>query len=334
MSPCSLVGKKNCEGFQFVASRKKGFCERFSNSRIPRLPRGCVLKEEMQNTVCSKDIQLARRNAKRNRAATACARCKSAKVKCSDYRPCKNCAETEYSDFCLAGTSQSSAKRARTANHESICRPSSLGEVAEPFCPSLNSAGTEVIHRSNEILLESLQARSNQDFLQQNSNISTADFRISPSPSIQNLDLPFPDFLQDHPSPQVLSHRIAACSTGDGSGLPSYLSSLIGPSCYSGIASSCSIPPPPESCRQRHPDFAHSQGAPPHLAWPLSSPTPMAILPAPFARQALPAAAAPVVLPSLQSVRQSLGLIPFLMSPSAPTFFVPSSGLLSALKWP
>ena len=42
--------------------------------------------------VSSKDIQKARQNALRIRASVACFHCKSGKIKCSDYRPCKNCA--------------------------------------------------------------------------------------------------------------------------------------------------------------------------------------------------------------------------------------------------
>jgi hypothetical protein len=39
----------------------------------------------------SKEIQKARRSAKRTRTSVACARCKNAKIKCSEYRPCKQC---------------------------------------------------------------------------------------------------------------------------------------------------------------------------------------------------------------------------------------------------
>ena len=41
--------------------------------------------------VSSKDIQKARQMAKRKRSSVACSRCKMAKLKCSDYRPCKQC---------------------------------------------------------------------------------------------------------------------------------------------------------------------------------------------------------------------------------------------------
>ena len=43
------------------------------------------------SSVSSKDIQKARRMAKRTRSSIACASCKTAKSKCSDYRPCKHC---------------------------------------------------------------------------------------------------------------------------------------------------------------------------------------------------------------------------------------------------
>ena len=56
--------------------------------------------------------------AKRNRTAVACARCKSGKSKCSDYRPCKRCTKSKNScrelslDSVLAAASQSETKQA------------------------------------------------------------------------------------------------------------------------------------------------------------------------------------------------------------------------------
>jgi hypothetical protein len=44
--------------------------------------------------VSSKDLQKARQMAKRNRTSVACTRCKKAKSKCTDYRPCKKCVES------------------------------------------------------------------------------------------------------------------------------------------------------------------------------------------------------------------------------------------------
>ena len=49
----------------------------------------------MHPSVSSKAIQKARQMAKRNRTSVACGRCKSAKTKCSDYRPCKQCVESK-----------------------------------------------------------------------------------------------------------------------------------------------------------------------------------------------------------------------------------------------
>ena len=57
--------------------------------------------------VSSKDIQKARRLAKRTRAAVACVRCKWAKVKCNDYRPCKQC--TDSVNLCVDGSVQGTA---------------------------------------------------------------------------------------------------------------------------------------------------------------------------------------------------------------------------------
>jgi hypothetical protein len=43
----------------------------------------------------SQAIQKARRSAKRVRTFVACARCKTGKTKCSDYRPCKQCSNSK-----------------------------------------------------------------------------------------------------------------------------------------------------------------------------------------------------------------------------------------------
>ena len=65
------------------------------------------------HSVSSKEIQKARRTAKRTRSAVACARCKASKVKCNDYRPCKQC--TDSFNLChqvdLQGSSKKTIKR-------------------------------------------------------------------------------------------------------------------------------------------------------------------------------------------------------------------------------
>ena len=70
----------------------------------------------MHTTVSSKEIQKARRLAKRTRSAVACARCKASKVKCNDYRPCKQCFENLNS--CDNGPFQYSTKQEVTRKIE------------------------------------------------------------------------------------------------------------------------------------------------------------------------------------------------------------------------
>jgi hypothetical protein len=55
--------------------------------------------------VSTKDLQKARRHAKRKRVSVACTRCKSAKTKCSDYRPCSQCKKSFLADSCADGES-------------------------------------------------------------------------------------------------------------------------------------------------------------------------------------------------------------------------------------
>ena len=63
----------------------------------------------MHPAVSSKEIQKARQMAKRSRTAVACVRCKAAKSKCSDYRPCKQCVNSN-SRCAEASKSESTSK--------------------------------------------------------------------------------------------------------------------------------------------------------------------------------------------------------------------------------
>jgi hypothetical protein len=67
----------------------------------------------------SKDIQKARQSAKRTRAAIACARCKVGKLKCSDYRPCKRCLDSNNGESCTQGrmTKDSTAASSNQVQH-------------------------------------------------------------------------------------------------------------------------------------------------------------------------------------------------------------------------
>jgi hypothetical protein len=51
--------------------------------------------------ISSKDIQKARQNAKRKRTSVACAPCKAAKTKCSEYRPCQKCLKSDAQVGCV-----------------------------------------------------------------------------------------------------------------------------------------------------------------------------------------------------------------------------------------
>ena len=69
------------------------------------------------SVVSSKEIERVRRLAKRVRAAVACARCKSFKVKCNDYRPCKQCSDN--SSVCASGKMKIRGSTNQSLNHES-----------------------------------------------------------------------------------------------------------------------------------------------------------------------------------------------------------------------
>jgi hypothetical protein len=61
----------------------------------------------MTSGISTKDLQKARRNAVRKRASVACARCKAGKMKCSDYRPCKKCKDSDLAGNCAVQTANS-----------------------------------------------------------------------------------------------------------------------------------------------------------------------------------------------------------------------------------
>jgi hypothetical protein len=55
----------------------------------------------MVSGISTKDLLKARRSAERKRASVACVRCKAAKTKCSDYRPCKKCTYSNMAGGCV-----------------------------------------------------------------------------------------------------------------------------------------------------------------------------------------------------------------------------------------
>ena len=84
---------------------------------------------QLGNGVSSKDIQKARQNAKRTRAYVACGRCKTSKVACSNYRPCKRCAGSGNSRMCTTTVEG-------TASHTGLA---SAGPIMQPRFESTSS---------------------------------------------------------------------------------------------------------------------------------------------------------------------------------------------------
>ena len=66
----------------------------FTLSMLENFPAQAVLR------VTSHAIQKARRSAQRKKTLTACIPCKTAKVKCQDYRPCSRCKQNLQFDLC------------------------------------------------------------------------------------------------------------------------------------------------------------------------------------------------------------------------------------------
>ena len=99
--------------------------------------------------VSSKDLQKARRMAKRIRASVACARCKSAKSKCSDFRPCKHCSD-------LGGVCNEAINvQGKEVAKRQICNPSKV-EIEVTTCQPNSSTerptGRPTHFNRNEIL--------------------------------------------------------------------------------------------------------------------------------------------------------------------------------------
>ena len=64
------------------------------------------------------DLQTTRRIAKRRRAFAACVRCKTSKISCSDFRPCKRCADSGNGGSC---TDQTETNQTRYQSRKIHC---------------------------------------------------------------------------------------------------------------------------------------------------------------------------------------------------------------------
>ena len=98
-------------------------------------------------SVSTKDLQIARRNAKRTRASKACVRCKSSKTQCSDYRPCKRCKNTGLGGSCIDNDANESA----AYRFENACpTPSPAREMISIIQePNTTSMGTKDYNRKS-----------------------------------------------------------------------------------------------------------------------------------------------------------------------------------------
>ena len=77
------------------------------------------------HSLSSKDIRKARRIARRTRSAVACARCKASKVKCNDYRPCKQCTDKLFPchEIDMQGSMLGSSKKMESKYESHVSRP-------------------------------------------------------------------------------------------------------------------------------------------------------------------------------------------------------------------
>ena len=96
------------------------------------------------HSVSSKDIHKARRIARRTRSAVACARCKASKVKCNDYRPCKQCTDKLFPchEIDMQGSMLGSSKKMKSENKNHVSRPltSNLQSRSEECIGTLGNA--------------------------------------------------------------------------------------------------------------------------------------------------------------------------------------------------
>jgi hypothetical protein len=137
----------------------------------------------MSQRVSSKEIQVARRNAKRTRSAVACVRCKMGKIKCSDYRPCKGCVISNKSRTC----EETSVKKRKILSDQTIFEQVvALQGVVHTIGPhaldvNLDLADSSNISSSTQPQKDSFQAQDRQKLLDPDGEENT----LKPS---QNID--------------------------------------------------------------------------------------------------------------------------------------------------
>ena len=88
----------------------------------------------------------ARRMAQRSRASTACIRCKSNKVRCSDYRPCSRCRKAGATSTCM--DLQSAVQHSPSASPTQTCKKISAASMIPGIIqsPSVNDSFDRLSH--------------------------------------------------------------------------------------------------------------------------------------------------------------------------------------------
>ena len=175
------------------------------------------------HSVSSKDIRKARRIARRTRSAVACARCKASKVKCNDYRPCKQCTDkfNPCHEIDMQGSMLGSSKKMKSENKSHISRPltSSWQSRSEECIESLENANQfsfpENIPAGRSLPTTQLNLYRTGNTFQNNAQILN-DFSTFP---LQDFSLGRPLSIQ--PPPHLQHNLYAAFSQ------PTFLPSLI-----------------------------------------------------------------------------------------------------------
>ena len=148
----------------------------------------------------SKDIQKARRMAKRIRASVACARCKAAKSKCSDFRPCKHC--LNFGAVCEeVNTAAHCIPTGRNDRNHPIARSAIMeGSESWPCQPHTSLTLPELAH--HESLRFASACITNQSGTRSNANLSMPQYL----PLSINYDVyhSIPSALRFQPSAQQL----------------------------------------------------------------------------------------------------------------------------------
>ena len=101
--------------------------------------------------VSYKAIQKARQMAKRTRAAVACARCKSAKLRCSDFRPCKQCSKLRMDCCATQNRTHTTEDTAMLAQSERLRTLENFSNIQQSFRIAANTYHS--IDRDNSLIL-------------------------------------------------------------------------------------------------------------------------------------------------------------------------------------